>query len=340
MRILVDISHPKDANVFKNVIKNLHDKGHEIKIFTRPKENIRKILDEYDFDIEEGKHYRTIFGKAIGIFINDIKLYKIAKKFKPDIFVSPGSPYSAHVSRIVNKPHIAFIDTEIAALAIRLMKPFTDKICTPSCFYLDLGPKQIKFNSYYELAYLNPPYFSPEKEKLKKYGLNEPYIILRLSALSSHHDIHAKGFGFKNEKELQEFIDELEKLARVVILSEITSWQTIQNHQIELDSKDLHDILNFAKFYIGEGATMACEAGILGVPSIYVSNTRRGYLDELEEKYDLVYTISDRGNALKKLISLFHEEDLRVKWKYKKEKMLKEKIDTVDYIIQMIEKNS
>ena len=35
MKILVDIGHPKDANVFKNVILLLHNKGHIVKIITK-----------------------------------------------------------------------------------------------------------------------------------------------------------------------------------------------------------------------------------------------------------------------------------------------------------------
>ena len=62
-------------------------------------------------------------GKALGMIRNDIWLYNIAKKFQPDVFISPGSPYSAHVSRLLGKPHLAFIDTEIAGPAIKLMLP-------------------------------------------------------------------------------------------------------------------------------------------------------------------------------------------------------------------------
>lgn len=339
MRILIDISHPKDVNVFRNVILTLQDNGHEIKITARDKENTKKILEGYGFEYEVGHYHKNLVGKALGIISNDIWLYKISKRFKPNIFISQGSPYSAHVSKMLRKPHVAFIDTEIASLATKLMLPFTDKIFTPSCFYLDLGAKQFKFNSYYELAYLSPKYFVPKKEILKKYGLDQEYIIMRLSNLSSHHDLNSRGFDFKNENELIDYIHQIEKYARVIIFSETNHWQTITDYHMKIDPKDMHDILSFAKLYIGEGASMASEAAILGVPAIYVSNTKRGYLDELEKKYDLVYTITDREKALDKVKYLFQEKYLSEKWKKKKDDMIKDKIDPVEFMIEIIEKN-
>ena len=46
MRVLLDIGHPKDVNVFKNVIVKLQNNGHEVKIVARAKENTKKILDD------------------------------------------------------------------------------------------------------------------------------------------------------------------------------------------------------------------------------------------------------------------------------------------------------
>jgi len=139
LRILLDIGHPKDVNVFKNVIFSLQKKGYEVKIVARAKENTKKLLDEYGFQYKVGPYYKNIIGKAFGVILNDLWLYRLAKEFKPDIFVSPGSPYSAHVSWLLRKPHIAFSDTEIAGIVIKLMLPFTDKIYTSTSFYLDWG---------------------------------------------------------------------------------------------------------------------------------------------------------------------------------------------------------
>jgi len=337
LNVLLDIGHPKDVNVFSNVIRLLQERGHKIKIFARAKESTRKMLEENGFEYKLCKHYKTMPGKAFGVLANDLLLYKMARQFKPDIFVSPGSPYSAHVSRLMGKPHLAFSDTEIAGLVTKLAFPFTDRIYTSTSFYLDLGPKQTRFRGYYELAYLHPKYFKPDENVLNKYGLKAGYILVRLSALSSHHDLHAKGFNFKVENELKEYISVLEKYGKVIISSELSDWQTIKDYQLEMDPKDLHNIIYNASLCISEGATMASEAAVLGVPSIYVSNNQRGYLNELEQKYGLVYTIPDKGLALKKAIEILGNGSNKDGWRSKKDEMLSDTIDVVDFIVDTIE---
>ncbi|MCQ1535495.1 DUF354 domain-containing protein [Methanosarcina sp. KYL-1] len=336
MKIIIDIGHPKDVNVFKNVIFSLENHGHEIKIVGRAKENIKKILEEYGFRFEFGPHYKNIIGKAFGIVHKDLWLYDIARKYKPDIFISLGSPYAAHVSRLLGKPHLAYIDTEIAVPAIKLMLPFTNKIYTSSSFYTDLGPKQERFNGYYELAYLHPKYFKPNPEIPKKYGLDE-YIILRLSALAAHHDINATGLNFKTEEDLREYVNQLEKYGKVIISSETTQWQTIRDHQLKINPKNLHDLISYSSLCIGEGATMASEAAILGVPSIYVSSTQRGYLNELEQNYGLVYTLQKRDEGLQKAIEILEDKSSKNAWHLKRDKMLSEKVDVVEFMVETIE---
>jgi len=338
LNVLVDVGHPKDVNVFKNVLCSLQKKGHDIKIVARDRENTKQILHSLGFEFEVCKFYSNIYQKAFGLLLNDLWLYKISKSFKPDLFISPGSPYSAHVSRILEKPHLAFSDTEIAQIVIKLTLPFTSEIYTSTSFYLDLGSKQKRFNSYYELAYLHPKYFAPNKEILGKYGLNDNYIILRLSAFDSSHDMNAVGFNFKTENELITFVKQLEQYATVIIFSEIQNWQTIKDHSLIIAPQDFHDILNYSVLYIGEGATMASEASILGVPSIYVSNTQRGYLIELEQKYKLVYTISNRNDAMKKAVKILENGSSLTEWKLKRDKMLSEKVDVVKFMVDSIEK--
>jgi len=340
MKILVDMGHPTDVNLFRNVIKELERRGHEVKITAADKENTAMILEGYGFDYELRKHYKGLASKAIGVIRNDFWLYKIAKKFKPDIFISPGSPYAAQVSKLFRKPHIAFTNTERAKLAIRLMLPFTDVVCTPSCFKRDFGEKQVRFNSYYELAYLHPKYFTPNPSVLEELNIskNDKYILLRFSALVSHHDIGVKsGFDFKTRKEMHEFIKKIENYGKVFLTSEIKLDRELEKHRVNVPTTDLHSFVYFATMYIGEGAKTASEAAVLGVPSIYVSTTRRGYLDDLEERYGLAYTIENREEALRKAIELLADENLKSKWKEKREKMLREKIDTTKFMVEFVE---
>lgn len=344
MKILIDMNHPKDVNVFRNVIKKLEEKGNKVKIVAANKENLLEILDSEGFEYSTKKHYKGLLNKALGMLKNDYRIYKVSKEFSPDIFASFGSPYAAQASKLLGKKHISFSDTDTSVKTLNQFVIttllFSEVDYVPACHKKDRGSKQKRFNGYYELAYLSPKYFEPDQNVLEKLGISpeDRYILLRFSALNAHHDVGAYGFNFKTEEETLEYIKSLESYGSVYISSEIKLGNEFEKYRLSINPKDFHSFLSFSSLYIGEGASMASEAAILGVPSIYVSNTRRGYLDELEEKYDLEYTISDNKIALDKAIYLLKRENLREEWKQKKEKMLKEKIDVVEFMVDKIEK--
>lgn len=340
-KILFDVGHPKGVNVFKNVIRDLERKGYIIKITARDKEVVLQKLDAYGFDYEAGKHYKGLLSKAIGLIKNDLWLYRIAKKFKPDIFVSLGSPYAAQVSKLFGKPHIIFPDVEHGRIYNFLsMHIFTDIACVPSCFNRPNTSKEVRFNSYLELAYLHPNNFKPNPSVLKELNLNEneKYILLRISSLDASHDIGAKGLNFKSDRELREFIKKLEDYGHVFLTSEIELSDEFDKYELEIPINGLQNCIYYSTMYIGDGATMAAEAAVLGVPSIYVTNTRRwGFITDLEKKYGLLYIFSNREQAVEKAVELLEDEKLREKWQKKREKMLSEKIDAAKFIIEFIE---
>ena len=200
MRILVDIGHPAHVHLFKNMIWEMEIKGHEIKLTARDKEITIHLLNAYNFDFENlGKNRKGLINKAFGMLEFDYKLFKIAKSFNPDIFIGAGSIYAAHVAAILRKPFISFDDTEHSTEQYRLYAPFATAVCTPSCFNKNLGPKQIRYNGYHELAYLHPNYFTPKPSVLDELGLkeNERFIIMRFVAWDASHDVGQKGISIE-----------------------------------------------------------------------------------------------------------------------------------------------
>src|SRR3546814_6820458 len=53
----------------------------------------------------------------------------------------------------------------------------------------------------------------------------------------------------------------------------------------------MHLLMAFCAGYFGESATMASECAVLGVPAVYMANSRRGYTDEQESKYGMVRNV-------------------------------------------------
>lgn len=339
MRILVGVGHPKHVHFRKNIVNNLINDGHEVKILARGKDITLYLLEAYGFDYEVvGTNHKGLLKKAYSLIESDIKVLKIAKEFKPDILIG-GSPYLGHVSKMIGKPHIGFTDTENANLANWLSAPFSDVICTPSCYKGKIDPKKhVRYNGYEELAYLHPNYFKPDSTILDALGLNsdDKYIILRFVAWDASHDISDKGF--INKKEV---IDTLKQYGKLFISSEEKLPLEYQKYKIDLPPEKIHHLMYYATLFIGESASMACESAILGTPAIFVSTSRRGFTDELESSCDMLYTFSDpkkgQEDALIKAVNLLNDNYLKKKWLEKREKLIKEKIDVTKFITELIE---
>ena len=339
MRIFVDIGHPAHVHVFKNLIWILKRNGHEVKITARDKDITYYLLDYYGFEYEPiGKNKKGLFNKVLGIVEFDYKLLKIAKSFKPDIFIGVGSFYASHVAKLMKKPCILFDDTENSTEQYLLYAPFVTAVYTPSCFKKKIGTKQVTYHGYHELAYLHPNRFSPNPEVLDKFGLSkdEKFIILRFVSWSASHDITDKGF----ENPL-DIIKELSQYGRIVITSENDLPKDLMPYNVSVPPEYMHHVLYYASLYIGESATMASESAVLGTPAIFISTSRRGYTDELEEKYSLVYNFSDpvdgQAKSLEKAVELLKDVNVKQKWAQRRDIMLSEKIDVTDFMVDLIE---
>jgi predicted glycosyltransferase len=341
MKILVGVSHPKHVYMFKNFICKMIESGHEVKIAAVEREGITEyLLKRFNLPYELiGETQSGIFRKALCLPKWDYITFKIAKKFRPDIYIGQAHVNLAHVTTLLRKPFILFEDTESATVLQRLCLPFTDVVVTPSCYKCDFGRKHLRFNGYYELAYLHPNYFKPDPAVLDELGLSKDdrFIILRFASWDALHDIGQHGFNFKNEQELSSFVSKLENYGVIFIQSEKKLSSKFEEYVLP-KINDFHSLLYYASLYIGEGATAACEAGALGTPWIFVSTTSRGYLDDQQNNYGLGYVIPDSKLVMKKTFELVEKKDLRGEWKRKREKLLNEKIDVTKFMIWFIEK--
>ncbi len=341
MRIFFNICHPAQVHLFKNAIWILNKRGHECKITAVDKEVSLNLLDAYGFKYDVvGSEKNSLFSKATEMVKIEYKLYKIARSFKPDILVGGvGNVYSAHVGKLIGKPSIIFDDTEHSKIEHFLMDPFATVICTPSCYIINLGRKQVKYNGYHELAYLHPNNFTPNPEILKELGLKEDdiFIILRFVSWNASHDIGHHGIRNKIE-----FVQELKKYGRVLITSESTLDDALDQYRIKVSPEKLHDLLYYASLCVGEGGTTAVESAILGTPSIYVSSLvgTMGNFIELEETYGLLFNYDHSDKALKKAIELIQNPNVKNDWEKKRERLLKDKIDVTSFIVKFVENYS
>jgi uncharacterized protein len=341
MNILIDIGHPAHVHLFKNFAKQMIEKGNKVLFTCRDKEFEIKLLESNGFDyISFGKKYKSLTGKIWGMIKFDFMEYKVALKFKPDIFLSHGSLYAAFASFLVHKPHISFEDT-FNFEQIRLYKPFTDVILTSDYEHPLKSKKVIKYAGYHELAYLHPNNYTPDKSVLNILGVkdNEKYVIIRFVAWAATHDIGHKGISYQNKLKA---IEEFSKYAKVFISSEYELPVEFQKYKINIPPEKMHDALAYANLVWAESFTIPAECAVLGTPSIITHNTKSYYLTEEEEKYDLCYcyseSLDDQQKSIQKGIELLHNDKLKEEWRIKADRLLEDKIDVTAFLLWFVEK--
>lgn len=335
MRILIDIGHPAHIHYWRNFANIMIKKGNEIIFTSRDKEITIELLKQYQFDFHNiGKPYKGLINKAKGLITFNYKLFKIAKSFKPDIFLSAGSPYAAHISSVLRKPHIALEDTGNKE-QVRIYKPFTSVILTSDIFPYNYGSKQVRFSGHLELAYLIPKYFIPDESifDLLQIGRNEKYAIIRFVSWNATHDYGQKGMSI-NEK--LEFIYFLKTKMRVFISSEAGLPSDLMKYKFPLRPDMVHSALHYADLFIGEGTTMAMEAAILGTPSFYINTLQYSNCRDME-KYGLLFSFSSFNNLISSINSILNSGDYKNEWQIRKEKMLGDKIELTAFLVWFVE---
>jgi hypothetical protein len=344
MKILFHLGHPAHFHLFKNVILKLREKGNQILVVIKKKDVLEDLLQSSDIEyiniLPEGRKDGKLH-VAIGQLKQDLMLWKVCNKFKPDILVGTSVAIS-HVGKLKGIPSINVNedDAEIVPLYAKLAYPWATKIVAPQvCSVGKWKSKKVPYQGYHELAYLHPNNFIPSEEIASKYvDTKEKYFIIRFAKLTAHHDDGVKGI---NSKIASKIIEILAEHGKVYITSERQLESEFEKYRIQIDPKDMHHVMSFAHLYIGDSQTMAAEAGVLGVPFIRFNDFvgRISYLKELEEKYKLGFGIlpNEESKLYDTLIHLLEMENLKEIFENRRNKMLEESIDLAEFLTNLLE---
>lgn len=342
MRVLIDVNHPAHVHLFKNLSWELEKRGHEVFWAARPRDIIGILLNRYGFNYKMLTTAKPGYiNMAKELIERDYKIYKLVKNFRPTIMLGT-SVCIAHVSKVTNAKSVVFSENDANADRIfsTFSYPFADTICTPDCLKDNLGRKHMKYPSYQELAYLHPNRFKPNSGILKKLGVNESdkYFILRFVSFRASHDIGQSGISLSTCKKL---IDKLSKHGKVFITSEVKLPPEFDRYEISIPPHEFHDALSYVTMCIGDSSTVVEEAAVLGAPAIYCSSLAGKFsiLHELQYKYNLIYQFlpKDEDRMLHEVEKLLNKPNLREEWQGKRKRMLKDKIDLTEWMIDFVE---
>lgn len=338
MRIQIDIGHPAQVHYFKNFIKIMEEKSHEILVTARDREVIHDLLRAENISyVNRGKGAKSWIGKILYTLKADLILLWQALKFSPDIFLSDGSHYALHVSKILNKPCISTGDSDHIKLNAKFMMPYLAALITPDVYRLDYGKNHIRLKAYMELFYLHSNYFSYDEALIRsELGLekDERYFVLRFVSWNAFHDV---GQGGISKEKKEKLISLLNQYGKVFISSESELPQKIEKYKAKFPPEMLHGVLAEADMCISEGATTASEAAILGTPTIYINSLEVSYCKEQEEKYGLNNCLRDDTDLLEKVKKLLDEPQLKQKLAKKRNELMNDKIDPTAFFVWFIE---
>jgi predicted glycosyltransferase len=335
MKILIDIGHPAHVHYFKNFIWIMQEKGHTVHIVARDKEVAFKLLDFYKLPyFNRGKGKKGLIGKLIYILQGDFYILKKALKLKPDLFLSAGSMYAAHVSWLLRKPHIALDDTDNNAFQHLMYVPFTKAILTPTVFKKNFGTKHIRFNGFLELGGLHPKRFKKEPEGMQKKTVDsDRFVILRFVSWQATHDIGLKGLSLEDKYAL---VKELSKYAKVIISSEEKLPDDLMSYSFKVHPALMHTVLSEASLLVSESLTMAAESAFVGTPVLCISTAQAGTLDE-EVNLGLIELYRNSKGLIERAVELIKDRGSKEKFANKSKEIINQKTDVTAFLVWFVE---
>ena len=340
MRFLFDLQHPAHLHFFRHLVTRLQREGHCVRITGRDKDILVELAAHYGIDISVfGIARKGILNLGKELIHRQRRLYKITREFKPDMMMAVAGTYISLLGKLRNIPTHIFYDTEHATISNLLAYPFATCVYVPKCYRKKIRWNHVRYNGYHEIAYLHPNYFDPDPNVLAEVGVKpgELFTLVRFVGWGAGHDIGRSGLTTRNKIQA---IKELSACGQVFISCEGELPHELEKYRLQLDVTRIHSLMAFAALIFGESATMVSEGAVLGVPGIYIDPVGRGYTDEQERDYGIVFNFNHKEQqqkeAIKKALSILSGyQNQKEKWRAIGKRIIKEKIDVTDMMYKI-----
>jgi len=229
------------------------------------------------------------------LLLRNRALANVVREFLPDVMAGVGGTSAAQVGWYLGCPTVVFYNTERAHIQNFLTYPFADRIIVPDA-YRGWVPKRkgCRYLGYHELARLHPSRFQPDVSVAIANGLDPEgdTFLIRVVSWNASHDIGLKGWSIDT---LKRVVGILRQHGRVLISAEEKLPEELEELAYAGSPDALHHVMGHCRLVVGESATMASEAVVMGVPAVYAAPSFRGYIEQQQERFGLAWHV-DRPN--------------------------------------------
>ncbi|MBO9200508.1 MULTISPECIES: DUF354 domain-containing protein [Niastella] len=269
MKILFDIKHPAQLNLFKGLTNELRQENWEVTICYLQRGKLPNIIkSEYpNFQLipvgsSHGTRWSILWN---GNIKRTLFFLDLIKKGKYNICVAASSIPLALACKIAGIPIIQFYDDPERKQVNQINASLSSQLFFPPI--VKKNHKISVFNCLKEWSYLSPNRFHPAEKIPDKYGLTpHDYIFVR--------EVSNKSFNYYNQQDgiIGGFAGKINPNKKVVLSLEDKSYKSrYPKHWIILQEpvEDIHSLIYYSRMVISSGDSMAREGAMLGVPSVY-----------------------------------------------------------------------
>lgn len=339
MRIMIYLGHPAHFHLFHHCLLEWREKGYLLQILVSRKDVLEDLLKAKGFDyvlVSEGKKHKNRFHLAWMVMKRGWQIFLQLRRFQADVMAGTAAE-APLMARLNGIPFINLNedDADIVPLYAWLSYPFSDLILMPeNCRAGRWKKKTLFYPGFHELAYLHPSQLQANTLAVSKNDIpGKPYILIRFSALTAHHDKGKKGL---SENLAQEIIRLAGENYQVHISAEKMLSPALQAFQLRSDPQNIHRLMANAYLYIGDSQTMAAESAMLGVPFVRYNSFvgKLTYLAQLEDEYQLGYGFrpGEEAQMLQTIQKILYPQTVRTDWKKRRDAMLQGKINTARFL--------
>ena len=340
MRYLVFCNTPAHVHLYKHVVRELRERGHEVRVLVRDYGCTLALADAADLPYEVyGATDTTKSSLLRSVPAQYLRILEATRRFDPDVVFGIGA-YAAPAGRLAGADTVLVHDSEPSTLDHRLAKRLADVVLTPDSFRRDLGPKHRVFHGFKESAYLHPDVFTADPSVRSALGVgDDPYAIVRLNAFGSHHDVSHEGF---TPAQVERLVTTLAEEVRVFVSDEGGDLDVdgLPAEQFSLHPARLHDALAEASLLVADTQTMVTEAALLGTPAVrsnsFVGEDDMGNFVELERR-GLVRNLDGFEAVRETSLDLLRDDGTERQWAERRADLLDETVNLTDLLVTLAE---